>query len=196
MKPPKKLGRHSENAAGVARVPERHRESCLFNGGAPTPHRIPTPFGRDLLIVSNGSAIVASDFVPHKRFAERNPCDALLCEASAQVRAYFARRLGRFDLPLELHGTPFRVAVWRAVAALSFGEFVSYADVARAVGQPLAHRGVAAAMRLAPLDLLIPAHRVIGADGRVKGAPPRSLRARLAAFEEANGPARKWCGRR
>jgi methylated-DNA-[protein]-cysteine S-methyltransferase len=148
------------------------------------PHRIPTPFGCDLLIVSNGSAIVASDFVAAKR-APTKASDALLVEASAQVRAYFSRRLRRFDLPLAVDGTPFRVAVWRAVATLAFAEFVSYADVARAVGHPLAHRGVAAAMGRTPLDLFIPAHRVIGADGRIKGAAPRSLRARLAAFERA-----------
>jgi methylated-DNA-[protein]-cysteine S-methyltransferase len=147
-------------------------------------HRVPTPFGRDLLIVSNGLAIVASDFVPPKR-APGKAGDALLKEAGAQVRAYFRRRLRRFDLPLALEGTPFRVAVWRAVAALAFGQFVSYADVARAVGRPLAHRGVATAMRFTPLDLLIPAHRVVGADGRVRGARPGSLRVRLAAFERA-----------
>jgi O-6-methylguanine DNA methyltransferase len=146
-------------------------------------YRIATPFRRDLLIVSNGLAIVASDFVAGKRLRRHRPGDALLREASAQVRAYFGRRLGRFDLPLALEGTPFHVQVWRAVAALSFGEFVSYADVARAVGRPLAHRGVATAMRLTPLDLFVPAHRVVGADGRIKGAQPRSLRTRLAAFE-------------
>ena len=150
---------------------------------APTERRIPTPLGRDLLIVSDGFAIVASNFVAAKRASQSKAGDALLDEASAQVRAYFRRRLGRFDLPLALDGTPFRVAVWRSVAALAFGEFVSYADVARAVGHPLAHRGVATAMRLTPLDLLVPAHRVIGADGRTKGARPRSVRVRLAAFE-------------
>jgi len=152
--------------------------------GGPMQHRIPTPLSRDLLIVSNGLAIVSSDFVARKP-AGRKPSDSLLVEASAQVRAYFARRLRRFDLPLALEGSAFRVAVWRAVASLSFGEFVSYADVARAIGRPLAHRGVATAMGLTPLDLFIPAHRVIGADGRIKGARPRSLRARLAAFERS-----------
>ncbi len=148
-------------------------------------HRIPTPFGRDLLIVSNGSAVIASNFVAPARSAAAKAGDALLVEVSAQVRAYFRRRLRRFDLPLALEGTAFRVAVWRAVATLAFGEFVSYADVARAVGRPLAHRGVATAMSLTPLDLLVPAHRVIGADGRIKGARPRSMRVRLAAFERA-----------
>jgi methylated-DNA-[protein]-cysteine S-methyltransferase len=145
--------------------------------------RIPTPLGRDLLIVGNGEAIVASNFVRRKQVAARKPKDALLIDAGAQVRAYFARRLNRFDIPLALYGTPFHVAVWEAVATLRFGEFVSYADIARAVGRPSAHRGVARAMSLAPLDLFVPAHRVVGSDGRIKGALPRSLRVRLAAFE-------------
>jgi methylated-DNA-[protein]-cysteine S-methyltransferase len=150
--------------------------------------RVSTPFGRDLLIVGNGEAILASDFVAPKHPSKSKPSDALLAEAVAQVRAYFARRLDRFDLPLGLDGTPFRIAAWRAVASLAFGEFVSYADVARAIGHPLAHRGVATAMALTPLDLFVPAHRVIGADGRIKGARPRSLRLRLAAFEGAHVP--------
>lgn len=150
---------------------------------APMHCRIRTPLRRDLLIVGNGSAILASDFVPPKRAAQSKPSDALLAEAGAQVRAYFQRRLRRFDLPLALDGTPLQVAAWRAVALLCFGEFVSYADVARAIGRPLAHRGVAAAMARAPLDLFIPAHRVIGADGRIKGTGPSSVRFRLAEFE-------------
>jgi methylated-DNA-[protein]-cysteine S-methyltransferase len=149
----------------------------------PTRRRISTPLGRDLLIVSNGEAIVGSNFVMPARAASERSADALLAEAAAQVRAYFARRLLRFALPLALHGTPFQVDVWRAVAALEFGEFVSYADVARAIGRPLAHRGVATAMAATPLDLFVPAHRVIGADGRIKGSAPRSMRARLVAFE-------------
>lgn len=146
-------------------------------------YRIPTPLGRDLLILSNGLEILESDFVTARRAPGSKPGDALLADAREQVLAYFARRLRRFDLPLALHGTPLQVAAWRAVASLAFGEFVSYADVARAIGKPLAHRGVAAAMSAAPLDLFVPAHRVVGADGRVRGAPPGSIRLRLVAFE-------------
>jgi methylated-DNA-[protein]-cysteine S-methyltransferase len=144
--------------------------------------RIATPLQRDLVVSSDGAFIVASDFAAPKRVSAVRP-DALLVETRAQVRAYFARRLRTFDLPLLLEGTPFCQAVWRAVAALSFGQFVSYADVARAVGRPLAHRGVAAAMGRSPLSLFIPAHRVVGSDGRVRGTVPGSIRARLVDFE-------------
>jgi methylated-DNA-[protein]-cysteine S-methyltransferase len=143
-----------------------------------------TPLGKDLLIASNGAAIYESTFVSRRRAAERKPSDALLVEARTQVHAYFARRLRLFDLPFFLEGTPLQLAAWRAVASLRFGEFVSYADVARAIGRPGAHRGVAAAMGATPLALFIPAHRVIGADGRIKGADRKSVRARLAAFEQ------------
>lgn len=147
--------------------------------------RISTPVGDDLMIVGNDRAIVGSAFVPHKRATRSKPSGALLAEAAEQVRAYFGGRLRRFDLPLAFIGTEFQIEVWNAVASLSFGEFVSYADVARAIGKPLAHRGVAAAMAATPIDLFVPAHRVIGADGRVKGAAPRSVRLRLVEFELA-----------
>jgi O-6-methylguanine DNA methyltransferase len=147
--------------------------------------RVSTPLRRDLLILGNGQTIVASKFVSASSQPRPQPTDALLVEAAAQVRAHFQRRLARFDLPLRLEGSAFQVAVWRAVASLGFGEFVSYAEVARAIGRPLAHRGVAAAMALTPIDLFVPAHRVIGADGRIKGAGPKSLRFRLAEFELA-----------
>ncbi|MBV8154101.1 MAG: methylated-DNA--[protein]-cysteine S-methyltransferase [Candidatus Eremiobacteraeota bacterium] len=152
---------------------------------SPTHSTIRTPLAFDLRVIGNGRAIVAAQFVK-KKIRAVNPgwrTDALLGEAADQVRAYFARRLRRFDLPLEFAGTPFECAVWECVAALSLGEIVSYADVARAVGRPLSYRGVARAMGRTPIDLFVPAHRVIGADGRVKGAGPDSVRAALLAFE-------------
>jgi O-6-methylguanine DNA methyltransferase len=145
-----------------------------------------TPLGKDLLIASNGEAIVESAFVARRHASQSKPTDVLLVEARAQVQAYFARRLRRFDLPFFLEGTPLALAAWHAVASLCFGEFVSYADVARAIGRPGAHRGVASAMGATPLALFIPAHRVIGADGRIKGTDRKSVRARLAAFEQGD----------
>jgi methylated-DNA-[protein]-cysteine S-methyltransferase len=152
---------------------------------SPTRLTIPTPLRFDLAVSSDGQAIVASEFVLRRGSAgpPKAAPDALLDEAAGQVRAYFARRLRRFDLPLRFEGTPFCRAVWECVAGLAFGEFVSYADVARAIGKPLAHRGVAMAMGRTPIDLFVPAHRVIGADGRVKGALPGSARLRLVEFE-------------
>ena len=152
---------------------------------SPTVLTIPTPLPFDLVVTADGDAIVAAQF-RKKRSRGMRPgrgTDALLGEAAAQVRAYFARRLRRFDLPLRFEGTAFSRAVWQCVAGLAFGEFVSYADVARAIGKPLAHRGVAMAMGRTPIDLFVPAHRVIGADGRVKGAGPGSMRLRLVEFE-------------
>ena len=144
---------------------------------------IPTPLGVHLRVTSSPAALVCARFVT-ARVPLRRPRDhRLLSATAAQVRAYFARRLERFDLPMDIEGTPFQRDVWRVVAALAFGQIVSYADVARAIGRPSAHRGVAAAMRRTPIDLFIAAHRVVGADGRVRGCPPGGLRARLLRFE-------------
>lgn len=140
-----------------------------------------TPFGA-LYVEGGDRSIVACEFRARAR-AGAPSSHPVLREAFAQLDAYFKKRLRRFDLPLELPGTAFQIAVWRLVSQLETGELISYADVGRAIGAPLSHRGVAAAMGKTPFDLLIPAHRVVGADGRIKGAGPRSLRRRLLAFE-------------
>jgi len=165
---------------------------------------VPTPFGR-LRVACSDAAITASEFGARGRSAAR-PADGarhpLLREAAAQVAAHFAKRLRRFDLPLALSGTPLQVAIWNVVAELEFGTTCSYGDVARAVGRPRAHRAVALAMVRTPLDLFVPAHRVVGADGRVRGAAPGSLRGRLLAFEGrgsstlSTGAAAAFCGER
>ncbi len=151
----------------------------------PASIEVATPFGRILLVSADDRGIVASEFRsrPHGEARHVRYAHPLLREVKKQVDAYFARRLRRFDLPLHLEGTEFQVAIWRLVAQLEAGELISYGEVAQAIGRPLSHRGVAAAMGATPLALFIPAHRVVGSDGRIKGAAGNSMRRRLLKFE-------------
>jgi methylated-DNA-[protein]-cysteine S-methyltransferase len=153
-----------------------------------------TPLGtRRLCIATRDGAVAFSALSPDEprlkaslraQGWQLNARDAIAREAAAQARAYFAKRLRRFDLPLHLAGTPLECDAWRAVAALEAGALVSYADVARAIGRPHSHRGVARAMARTPLDLFVPAHRVLGSDGTIKGdAAQTGLRRLLLAFE-------------
>lgn len=142
-----------------------------------------TPFGYALAVKCGAGEIVASDFLRRAAPANARVRHPLLREARSQVQAYFRKRLRRFDLPLALAGTAFQNAVWTFVAQMETGEIISYSDLARAIGNPRGARGVAAAMARAPLDLFVPAHRVVGADGTVRGAAPGSLRRKLLAFE-------------
>src|SRR5262249_47380900 len=82
-----------------------------------------------------------------------------------QLDAYFSGTLREFDVPLDLRGTPFQLAVWQAVMRVPYGDTCSYADIARAVGRPGAWRAVGAANAVCPVCVIIPCHRVIGADG-------------------------------
>ena len=150
---------------------------------------IVTPLGVSLRVTASPFALHEASFVRTRRPRPVPKSHALLAAAAAQVRAYFARRLPAFDVPLHLEGTQLQRDVWHIVAALHFGQIVSYGDVARALGHPLAHRGVAAAMRRTPIDLFIPAHRVVGADGKIRGCAPTAVRARLLTFERLGGTA-------
>ena len=144
---------------------------------------VPTPLGPSLVIDATGDVICAAHFSRARGGASKRSKHALLREAARQVDAYFRKRLSRFDLPLQFEGTDFQCAVWTFVSRLETGEIVSYGDVGRILGKPHAHRAVAAAMRRTPIDLFVPAHRVVGADGSVRGAGAHSMRRRLLAFE-------------
>lgn len=72
---------------------------------------------------------------------------------------------------VDLYGTPFQRRVWEAVLAIPYGETRSYAEIARTIGYPLASRAVGAANAVNPLPFIVPCHRVIGADGSIKGFP-------------------------
>jgi methylated-DNA-[protein]-cysteine S-methyltransferase len=100
----------------------------------------------------------------------RHETSALLDEAAAQLAAYFAGDRIDFDLPLDLDGTEFQRQCWLALASIPYGQTVSYGEQARRLGLgPDAARAVGAANGQNPLPLVLPCHRVIGADGSLTG---------------------------
>ena len=86
-----------------------------------------------------------------------------------QLDGYFAGELQTFSLPYRLEGTAFQRSVWQALAAIPFGTVKSYGDIAKEIGQPGAARAVGLANNANPLPIIIPCHRVIGADGSLVG---------------------------
>ena len=89
--------------------------------------------------------------------------------AARQLDEYFAATRRAFDLPLTPRGTDFQRTVWLALAGIAYGETVSYAQLAQRVGKPTAMRAVGAANGRNPLPIVLPCHRVIGADGSLTG---------------------------
>jgi methylated-DNA-[protein]-cysteine S-methyltransferase len=99
------------------------------------------------------------------------PCDdlALFVEAKRQLTAYFEGKLTQFDLPLAPDGTEFQQRVWAELQNIPFGETISYGELARRIGNPNASRAVGLANGRNPLSIIIPCHRVIGANGKLTG---------------------------
>ncbi|MCC7126486.1 MAG: methylated-DNA--[protein]-cysteine S-methyltransferase [Acidobacteria bacterium] len=86
-----------------------------------------------------------------------------------QLEAYFAGRLKQFTIPVGPHGTPFQQRVWTALQQIPYGETTSYGALARRIGAESAVRAVGAANGANPIAVIIPCHRVIGADGSLTG---------------------------
>jgi O-6-methylguanine DNA methyltransferase len=86
-----------------------------------------------------------------------------------ELEEYFAGTRREFSFPLDLCGTDFQIACWRALLAIPYGETRSYADIARAVGQPKGFRAVGMANNRNPVAIVVPCHRVIASDGSLCG---------------------------
>lgn len=113
------------------------------------------------------------------RFSVSRRKDGAISEEPAAVRVleaterqlaeYFAGTRREFDLPLAAAGTEFQLAAWQALQAIPYGLTISYGELARRIGRPRAVRAVGAANGANPIPIVIPCHRVIGADGRLTG---------------------------
>src|SRR5262249_1622899 len=95
--------------------------------------------------------------------------DAILLEASRQLKAYFAGDLKVFTLRLDFRGTDFQKSVWEALLTIPFGETRSYSDIARQIAKPKASRAVGAATGRNPISIIVPCHRVVGSNGALTG---------------------------
>ena len=111
--------------------------------------------------------------------------DEPFAELRTQLSDYWAGRLTEFDLPLAMAGSPFQRRVWRALQDIPYGETISYGELARSIGVPSAARAVGVANGHNPICVIVPCHRVIGADGSLTGFGGGLERKRLLLELEA-----------
>ncbi len=112
------------------------------------------------------------------------PAAALLSEAVRQIEEYFAGTRRTFDLPTAPEGTAFQRAVWDALRRIPYGQTRTYRQIAEAIGRPAACRAVGMANHRNPIAIVIPCHRVVGADGSLTGyAGGLEVKARLLELE-------------
>ena len=131
-----------------------------------------SPIGK-LLVAGEGGVLHAISFETGRRplrpKADWEPRKASFREVERQLLLYFAGKLKEFDLPLETGGTPFQREVWTALRGIPYGATTSYGRIATLIGKPAATRAVGAANGQNPIPIVIPCHRVIGANGSLTG---------------------------
>jgi methylated-DNA-[protein]-cysteine S-methyltransferase len=140
--------------------------------------RIETPVGDLVLLASDvGLRAVLWGDEPLRRVGGAvtdesvvdDPTHRVLADAVAQLEEYFAGSRRQFDLPLDVRGTGFQHAAWRALLTIPFGDTASYGEQARRMGDVRKARAVGAANGRNPISIVVPCHRVVGADGSLTG---------------------------
>jgi methylated-DNA-[protein]-cysteine S-methyltransferase len=149
-----------------------------------------------ITIVANGEAISGLYFAEHARrprsetFGRRIPLswDPLLTETAGQLLEYLDGTRREFDLPLLAAGDSFRQSVWAIVSAIPFGETRTYGDIAAELGDRSRAQEVGQAVGMNPLCVIVPCHRVVGADGSLTGYAGGLSRKRALLELEAPAP--------
>jgi methylated-DNA-[protein]-cysteine S-methyltransferase len=135
---------------------------------------LPTPL-ETLLLTSDGTALTGLYMDAHQHAPQKstdwqqNDEVAPFAEAKQQLQEYFEGKRTTFELPLNPCGTEFQQRVWQELRAIPFGETRSYGELARRIGNPNASRAVGLANGRNPLSIIVPCHRVIGANGKLTG---------------------------
>lgn len=117
-------------------------------------------------IISNGTAIVSCGFVCCKK---EGKTDKISENASIQIQEYLLGKRKAFDLPLEMEGTPFQRKVWQTLCSIPYGETRTYKEIAIQIGNEKACRAVGMANHKNPIGIIVPCHRVIGANKKLVG---------------------------
>lgn len=134
--------------------------------------RMASPVG-ELLLTTDGTGLsglyMPVHGTPPARGADWRRDDAALAEAVKQLAQYFAGTRRTFELPLAPRGTPFQRKVWDALCTIPYGTTISYGELAARIGNRNAARAVGLANGRNPIGIVVPCHRVIGADGSLTG---------------------------
>ncbi len=153
---------------------------------------MPSPVG-ELTLYGDGEAL-GGLLTPHKDGASRTVPERWVAgarpfaEAERQLTAYFAGELKEFDLPLAPAGTAWQLRVWRALTTIPYGETAGYGQLAEELGKPTASRAVGTANGRNPISIIVPCHRVIGANGSLTGyAGGLERKEFLLALERSRG---------
>ncbi|MCH0542431.1 methylated-DNA--[protein]-cysteine S-methyltransferase [Streptomyces sp. MUM 203J] len=150
---------------------------------------VDSPYGPLTLVATDGvlSGLYMTEQrhrPPEETFGDPDPRP--FTEAVRQLDAYHARELTDFDLPLRLEGTPFQRSVWERLRAIPYGETRTYGELAEVLGKPAATRAVGLANGRNPVGIIVPCHRVVGADGSLTGyGGGLARKQRLLTFEGA-----------
>ncbi len=135
---------------------------------------LPSPID-DLLLVSDGEALEGLFMGDHQKGPGISPdwirdeSVPVLAQTRAQLLAYFAGELREFHLPLKMSGTSFQSMVWQGLKDIPYGVTISYGEFAKRLGVPNSSRAVGLANGRNPISIVVPCHRVIGANGKLTG---------------------------
>jgi methylated-DNA-[protein]-cysteine S-methyltransferase len=128
----------------------------------------PSPVG-DILLRADDEGRLTELYLRHDGAQGISPAHPPFDAVREQLDAYFAGELERFDVPTALHGTAFQLRVWKQLTEIPFGETISYSELARRLDDPKLVRAVGLANGRNPISIIVPCHRVIGADGSLVG---------------------------
>ena len=127
-----------------------------------------------MILVSDGEALIHANFIydeeqlaPYMTAVEQD--DHILLMATEQIEEYFALKRKEFTIPLKVVGTAFQERVWEVLAAIPYGEVLTYKEIAHKANSPKAFQATGGACKANPIALIIPCHRVLGANGSYTG---------------------------